>query len=141
MSLTTERTDRIMMARILRVIALAALVTGASASPSLHASGAEINRTQYLTFSGAVALPGVALNPGTYIFELAAPESSPDVVRVTSRDRKIVYFTEFTRQVGRPSSVPMAALVSLQETAKNEPAPIAVWWSDAQTGRQFLYAR
>ena len=37
-----------------------------------HASGSASD-TNYLTFSGPVALPGVELRAGTYIFERASP--------------------------------------------------------------------
>jgi len=127
-----------MLARTLRTTALAALVMALAASAPMHA-GSEIGRTQYLTFSRPVALPGVALRAGTYIFELPSAESSNDIVRVTSRDRRIVYFTAFTRQVPRPAGVAPAERVSLKEAAPDQPLPIAVWWSDARTGRQFIY--
>jgi hypothetical protein len=128
-----------MLARTLRITALAALVAATVTVGSLHAAGADFNRTQYLTFTRAVALPGVALNAGTYIFELPSPDASPDVVRVMSRDRKIVYFTAFTRAIARTAVVPGSQLVSLKEVPAGQPAPIAVWWSDARSGRQFLY--
>lgn len=129
-----------MFAHTLRTTALAALVMGMTAAAPIHA-GTEMSRTQYLTFSRPVALPGVALRSGTYIFELPDPEATPDIVRVLSRDRRIVYFTAFTRPVGRPSGTPLTQIVSLREVAPEQPMPIAVWWSDAQTGRQFVYER
>jgi hypothetical protein len=126
-----------MLARTLRTTALAAVLTGLAATAPMHA-GTEM-RTQYLTFSQPVTLPGVALRAGTYIFEMPSPNASPDVVRVMSRDRKTVYFTAFTRSVDRPSAMPTAQLITMREAAKDQPASIAVWWSDARTGRQFVY--
>ena len=99
------------------------------------------NRTQYLTFSRPVALPGVMLQSGTYIFELPAPDTAPDIVRVTSRDRKIVFLMAYTRLVDRPAAVPPTDFVTLREAAPNQPAPIAVWWSNERLGRQFVYER
>jgi hypothetical protein len=121
----------------LRIAALAVVVGGLATAPT-HASS-EAARTQYLTFSKPVALPGVALHPGTYVFELPAPDSAQDIVRVTSRDRKTVYLTAYTRTVDRPASTPASQLVSLKEVAADQPMPISVWWSDAKTGRQFIY--
>ena len=114
--------------------ALTALATAAGAY-----SGVESSRTQYLTFSKPVALPGVTLKSGTYIFEVASPDSSPDIVRVMSRDRRTVLFTAFTRSIPRPATVPLDELVSLREVAPDQPIPIAVWWSSEQAGRQFIY--
>src|SRR5262245_57875900 len=122
-------------------IAAIAIVAIALATVAGAYAGIESSRTQYLTFSKPVALPGVTLRSGTYIFELASPEISPDIVRVLSRDRKTVLFAAFTRSVDRPASVPLDEFVSLWEVAPDQPIPIAVWWSDARTGRQFLYER
>ena len=130
----------IMFAHKLRLTALAALVAGLATAAPMHAD-VESTRLQYLTFSKAVALPGVTLNSGTYIFEMPAPDSSHEIVRVLSRDRKIVYLTAYTHQIDRPASMPLTQFVSLKEVAPTEPMPIAVWWSDARTGRQFIYAQ
>jgi len=126
-----------MITRTIRTAALAATLAGLTATTPIHA-GTEM-RTQYLTFGQAVALPGIALRAGTYIFEMPSPDASPDIVHVMSRDRKTVYFTAFTRLVDRPADMPMTQLISTREVAKDQPAPIAVWWSDARTGRQFIY--
>jgi hypothetical protein len=129
--------ETIMLARTLRTGALALILAALAATAPIHA-GTEM-RTQYLTFGQPVMLPGVALRAGTYIFEMPSPSASPDIVRVMSRDRKTVYFTAFTRSVDRPSEMPVTQLISTREVAKGQPAPIAVWWSDARTGRQFIY--
>ena len=126
-----------MLTRILRTTALTVVLAGLAATAPIDA-GTEM-KTQYLTFGQPVALPGVELRPGTYIFEMPSRESSPDIVRVMSRDRKTVYFTAFTREIDRPSTMPMTQFVTTREVAKDVPVPIAVWWSDARTGRQFIY--
>jgi len=126
-----------MLTRTLRTTALAALLTGLAATAPIHA-GTEM-KTQYLTFGQTVALPGVELRACTYIFEMPSPDASPDVVRVMSRDRKTTYFMAFTRAIDRPKTTPMTQFITTREVAKDVPAPIAVWWSDARTGRQFIY--
>ena len=128
-----------MFANKLRLTALAAIVAGLATAAPIHAD-VDATRTQYLTFTKPVALPGVTLHSGSYVFELAAPESDHDIVRVMSRDRKIVFFTAFTRAVARPAGMPLTQFVSLKEVAPTEAAPIAVWWSDARSGHQFVYA-
>jgi hypothetical protein len=52
------------------------IAAAGSAQPADH-------RT-YFTFSGPVELPGVALAPGKYLFRIANPESSGNVVRLAS---------------------------------------------------------
>ena len=126
-----------MLTRTLRTAALAAILAGLPATAPIHA-GTEM-KTQYLTFGQPVTLPGVALRAGTYIFEMPSPDASPDIVRVMSRDRKTVYFTAFTRSIERPSDMAMTQLISTREVVRDQPTPITVWWSDARTGRQFIY--
>jgi hypothetical protein len=97
-------------------------------------------RTAYLTFSQPVSLPGVSLGAGTYTFEVINPNTSADVVRVSSRDGKIAYYMGFTQRVSRPSNLRADAQVSLGESAANSPRPITVWWhNDAADGHQFIY--
>jgi hypothetical protein len=104
--------------------------------------GAIVNphKTMYLTFSKPVQLPGVALGAGTYIFEIANPNTSADIVRVLSRDRSMSYFMGFTRAVERPHELPRNQAVSLAESAAGAPPPVTVWWpQNESTGRQFIY--
>ena len=51
----------------------------------------EWNKLTYLTFSGPVQLPGVTLPAGTYRFQLADPDSSRRVVRVSDKDGSTSY--------------------------------------------------
>jgi len=89
-----------------------------------------------------VRQPGVALGSGTYIFEVANPETSGDVVRVLSRDRSVSYFMGFTRHLARPRSMPSSAVVSLEEAARGTAPAITAWWPEGEsTGRQFIYPR
>ena len=100
----------------------------------------DAQKTTYLTFSQPVRLPGVALGSGTYIFEIANPDTSADVVRVMSRDRSIAYFMGFTRAVARPHNLSRDQNVSLGESAAGVAPPVKTWWlQDESTGRQFVY--
>jgi hypothetical protein len=128
-----------MFARTKLVVALGAVVFGMLMGASIYA-GSPVNKTMYLTFNRPVALPGVALGAGTYIFEVPAPTSAWDVVQVLSRDRKIVYYAGFTREVYRPEGKSHRQAISFAEAQPDVPQPIAVWWPDgATTGRQFVY--
>jgi hypothetical protein len=98
------------------------------------------NRTTYVTFSGAVQLPGVTLERGTYIFELANPESGGDIVRVLSHDRSKVYPMQFTRPIYRPRTGNMKASVALGERPAGMAPPVKTWFAEFQTlGREFIY--
>ena len=60
------------------------LVMGLVAVTASQARDASV-KVNYLTFSGPVALPGVVLPAGSYVFEM--PDARLDIVRITTRDR------------------------------------------------------
>ena len=96
-----------------------------------------------LTFSRSVSLPGVTLVAGTYVFEVANPVSSSDVVRVRAKDDyRHVVFMGFTKRIDRPAGMSPNRLVVLGEAAAGMAPPILVWYQEgAGTGRQFIYNR
>lgn len=123
--------------KALAVCGVSALVLTLAASG--HALGTAAD-TNYLTFSGPVALPGVELRAGTYIFERAVPDSNVDVVRVLSRDRRTIFLTAFTNSIRRPDNLKPGQVVSLGETVRGVPPPITAWYPvDGSTGHEFIY--
>ena len=121
------------------VTAAAAVALGLATAASTGASVAS-KHTMYLTFTRPVLLPGVALGTGSYIFELPDPMGAHSLVRVLSRDRKIVYLTAFTLTVDRPADLPREQRISFNEAAPGTPQPIGLWWPEDSTGRQFIYS-
>lgn len=114
--------------------ALACLI----AAPSL-AQPAD-KRTTF-TFSGPVALPGVTLPAGSYLFRLANPGMSSRVVQVLSGDGTKPYAMLFTIPAERlePASQPE---VRFMETASGMPAAIKTWWYPGErTGYEFIYPK
>jgi hypothetical protein len=116
-------------------------LAGSAAAATVFAEGWTLpNRPHYITFSRAVALPGVELAAGTYIFELAAPETDQTVVRVSSRDRRHVYLQAFTYTVARPATLKKTEIVTFGEVRGAAAPPIAAWYPpDLESGRQFIY--
>ena len=101
-------------------------------------AGVDSGRTTELTFSRPFALPGVTLGAGTYIFERAAPQTAIEVVRVSSRDRRFVYYTGFTELVEKPRG--HASPIAFGEAPSGAPAPVRSWYpSGTNTGHRFLY--
>lgn len=99
-------------------------------------------QTTYLTFSTPFALPGVSLPAGTYIFELADPTNTRDVVRVLSRDRSQLYLTAFTRVVERTHGLRPGGHASFAEVARGVTPPITVWYPiGVSVGHQFIYPK
>jgi hypothetical protein len=122
--------------------ALAALALGGSAAGTLHAyaRATDLDRMTYVRFPHPIALPGVQLGPGTYVFELPDPIGAFDVVRVSSQDRRTIYLTAFTRVVERPAAIAAGQVVSFGEANPRDPHPITVWWPTGEsTGRAFIY--
>lgn len=121
-------------AAVAAIGAAAILIGGA-----LHAR-ANVSNATYLTFSRAVALPGVTLPAGTYIFERAS-DITPDVVHVLSRDRKKVYLLAFTDPIARPDNLGNR-VVLLSETATGATPQLRAWFPIGETtGHQFNYDR
>jgi hypothetical protein len=91
-----------------------------------------------VTFSAPVALPGVTLSPGSYIFELAAPITRTDIVTVTNEQRSVVYYTGFTREIARPRGG--SDTIRLSEPAPGSVPLILEWFPNGDTtGHRFLY--
>jgi hypothetical protein len=137
----SEQEGKVMVNRRLLWTACGLALVALALAPRTGATSNEHKRS-YLTFSHPVALPGVALGSGTYIFEIATPASGADVVRVMSSDRSISYFMGFTRAVARPHAMPRDQVVSLGESARGVAPPITAWWPEHEsTGREFVYEK
>ena len=122
------------------VTALAVVLLGVATAVSTGAR-ANATHTMYVTFSGPVALPGVTLGTGTYIFEVPEATADHHLVRVSSKDRSIVYLTAFTFMVDRPAGLKRDRVISLAETASNAPPRVTVWWPEDSPGREFIYPK
>ena len=97
----------------------------------------DTNRTTQLTFSKPFSLPGVTLGAGTYIFERAS-ENAIEVVRVSSRDRRSVYYMGFTELVEKPRGI--ASPVTFGEAPAGAASPVRAWYpTGTNTGHRFLY--
>ena len=113
----------------------------AAGAASVHARDT-LTRTTYLTFSTPVALPGVTLAAGTYVFELADPTGASAVVAVRNRARTEQYFMGMTRRVDRPGGATREGAVSFAEAPRGEARPIVAWYPpDSSSGMKFIYPR
>lgn len=96
------------------------------------------DRTE-MTFSEAVRVPGATLAPGTYIFELAEPDSAPHVIRILSAKTSDVVATlqavPVKRAEGRADTV-----LRFNPTEKGAPVAIEAWfYPNSLYGHQFVY--
>lgn len=122
----------------LALFACGAAIVGLGIASSGGAASMVASRTNHLTFSGPVGLPGVTLPRGTYTFELIPLH--PDIVRVLSRDGSQLYFTGLARQVRRPAGLPADRIVTLLETPRGVAPRINAWYPmGGSIGHQFIY--
>src|SRR5690242_13190615 len=101
------------------LVALLAVTAG-------HA-GTTANHPNVLRLTIPLALPGAVLPPGEYVFEIANPETSHDVVRVSNRATRESMFMGITRRVPRPRRQAAGAALLLGESAPGDPTPVLAW--------------
>ena len=112
-------------------VALLALTTPANAQP--------LDKRVIFNFSGPVALPGVTLPAGSYLFRVATPNRT--IVQVLSADGTKIYGTFFSIAAHR-SVVPEKPEVRFMETSSTMPHAIRTWWYPADsTGFEFIYPK
>ena len=128
----TNRMNRRGMLMVMGGLALVGLVAAAPGD-----AGVDSNRTTQLTFSKPFSLPGVTLGAGTYIFERAS-ESAIEVVRVSSGDRRFVYYMGFTQLVEKPRGV--TSPITFGEAPAGSAIPVREWYpAGTSTGHRFVY--
>src|SRR6266508_123806 len=104
-------------------------------APAAHAD--EWTKLTYFTFSAPVELPGMALPAGTYKFELADPDNSRRVVRVSDKEGGKVHgtFLSIPNQMLEPAAKP---LVMFKETPAGAPEVVKAWFYPGEsTGYEF----
>ena len=121
--------------RLLRTLVLTAAV---GVSAAVFAATSHASDANTLMFSRDVALPGVVLPAGSYVFEIANPTSSSDVVRV--RRNGHVQYQGITLRVQRPARMPADQPVTLGEARPETASPILAWFPiGSGSGHQFVY--
>ena len=96
-------------------------------------------RKMYLTFSGPVALPGVTLPTGTYVFEQVT-DTSASLVRVFNASHSKLYLQNLTIPVSRPAGMSRDRTIVFSETQPGIPPRIESWFpQDESVGHKFVY--
>jgi hypothetical protein len=114
-----------------------AVVIGVGAAASAHAWP---DHTNYVTFSGPFALPGVTLTAGTYMFRTPS-DSDANIVQVMNRAGTKAYYMGLTTPVLRPSSQ-TALMVVVGEAPSGQAPPIRAWFpAGEREGHSFIYQR
>jgi len=126
-----------MLKRLLTASVLVVLV-------HMMASGANastFDKRTYFTFNQSVALPGVTLPAGTYMFRLADPDTSRRVIQVSDKQGKESYALLLTMPAYRLDAAKDSE-VRFLETPAGAPRAINAWWYVGDnTGYQFMYSK
>jgi len=121
-------------------LAVASVVVLGTLAIAASVNATTMAHTNYVTVSAPIALPGVSLPAGTYIFEMPLARTSLDVVRVTSRDGRRVYLTAITQTVNRPVGQAGRSALVFGEAASGAAAPVKIWFPAGEPfGHAFIY--
>jgi hypothetical protein len=115
------------------VLAVLAVLAGRATAQNLNTM-----ERSFLTFSTAVELPGVTLEPGTYVFKLA-DSPSRNVVQVWDKDEKNMIGHWTFVQAERPR-VTEETVVMFKETADGATPAVQYWYFPGEKiGKEFIY--
>ena len=119
-------------------------ILGLSLAVTFFASTAQAqpeNKRTFFTFSAPVALPGVTLPAGRYVFRIVDTTTTRKVIQVLSDDEKkpLAMANTIPDQRRDPAK---DATVSFYETPSGTPAAVKSWWYPGESiGYQFIYPR
>ncbi len=136
------------MTRITSVVPsiLAAMFLAASTPTHLFAQGSTANKLTFLTFSGAVQVPGATLPAGKYAFRLADP-ATKKIWQVLDADQRHIFAVFFyvptpDRTVEELNAANGKPVVIFTETLQGVPPAIHVlYYPTDLSGSEFIYPR
>jgi hypothetical protein len=115
------------------VVLVCALASGANAFTS--------DKRTYFTFNQPVALPGMTLPAGTYMFRIANPDTSRNVIQVANKQGTESYALLHTIQAMRPDAAKDSE-IRFRETASGSPPAVgSYWYMGERTGYEFIYSK
>jgi hypothetical protein len=117
------------------------LVVLVGAASGANAFTGTADKRTYFTFSQPVALPGVTLPAGTYMFRLADDTTTRKVIQVANKEGTRSFAMLHTVPVYRPDA-PRDPEVRFMETAAGAPVAVRAWWKEGErTGYGFIYSK
>ena len=128
------------MARV-KVVATALLVAALAVIASgVAAQETNVSERTFLTFSSAVEMPGLTLQPGTYVFKLADTPSR-NVVQVWDNDEKNMLGHWLFVQAERPE-VTGDTVIMFKETRAGSTPAVQYWYFPGERiGKEFIYPK
>jgi hypothetical protein len=104
-----------------------------------HAEESDLNTR--ITFSEAIQIPGQVLPAGTYIFRLADPNVTQNIVQIFNSDRTVLYAILQTVSAQRVQPTDNTA-VTLAKQGPGKPDALLKWFYPGRdTGNEFVYSK
>lgn len=126
-----------MLKRFISASALVLLVHGMAGT----ADAFTYDKRTYFTFNQSVALPGVTLPAGTYMFRLADPDTTRRVIQVSDKQGTQSYALLLTMPADR-ADASRDSEVRFLETPADAPRAVSAWWYVGdRTGYEFIYSK
>jgi hypothetical protein len=128
------------MKRVTFIAAALALAVLAVLAGGVAAQETNTSERTFLTFSSAVEMPGVTLQPGTYVFKLADTPSR-NVVQVWNGDEKDMVGQWLFVQAERPEVTGENVIMFKEERAGATPAVQFWYFPGERIGKEFIYPK
>lgn len=117
--------------------ACAALLLGAT----LASAQIDDSRTTVVTFSAPVALPGVTLPAGSYLFKLADSQTNRNIVQVFDKDRSKIFAMIIAIPAQR-NEVSDETVITFREAPANAAPAVRYWYYPGEkSGQEFAYPK
>jgi hypothetical protein len=128
------------MKRMKLFAAMLALAVVAVLAGRVTAQNVNTMERSFLTFSNTVEMPGVTLEPGTYVFKLA-DTLSRNVIQVWDKDEKQMIGHWTFVQAERPQ-VTEDTVVMFKETREGATPAVQFWYFPGEKiGKEFIYPK
>lgn len=129
------------MRKLVIGLTLATALVAVLGPPAASAQSVPEDKRVFFTFSGPVAVPGVTLPAGQYLFRLPTKIASGErhVMQVLSADGRNSYAMFFGISANR-ADYPTKPEVRFMETAAGMPPAVKTWWYPGdKAGYEFIY--
>ena len=131
------------MRKMMIGVVLAAVTVAMPAPRSASAQAGAEDKRVFFTFSGPVAVPGVTLPAGKYLFRLPTTIASGErhVMQVLSSDGRHSYAAFFGISANRTDYATKPE-IRFMETAADMPPAVKTWWYPGdKAGYEFIYPK
>ena len=128
------------MKRVNLIVAAAILAVIGVLAGGVAAQETNVSERTFLTFSAAVEMPGLTLQPGTYVFKLADTPTR-NVVQVWDNDEKNMLGHWLFVQAERPEVSDETVIMS-RETREGTTPAVRYWYFPGERiGKEFIYPK